>query len=146
LHASGSKSIVGSHSRDLSGESVSHENGFNLSNPYNRRVKRLIDISIAVIGLLTFPLQFFLVKKPFSFFANCFSVIAGTKTWIGYASAEKNIPNLRRAVIACNGVPSKIRQSLPKESLQMIDYWYARDYEPLNDLKLIARVYRKLGE
>jgi hypothetical protein len=29
--------------------------------------------------------------------------------------------------------------------LQMMDYWYARDYEPSKDLKLISRQYKHLG-
>jgi hypothetical protein len=58
---------------------------------------------------------------------------------------EKNLPQLRKAVIACNGIPVSVKQQLPAESLQMVDYWYARDYTPLNDLKLIKRGYRNLG-
>jgi hypothetical protein len=145
IHASGSSSIVGSHSRDLSGESLSRENGFNLSNPYNRRLKRLIDVSIALFGLITFPLQFLFVNRPFSFFSNCFSVLFAARTWVGYAKEAKNIPPLRKAVIACNGIPVSSPNNLPAESLRMMDYWYARDYEPVNDLKMIFAVYRRLG-
>jgi hypothetical protein len=36
-------------------------------------------------------------------------------------------------------------QSLPAESLRMIDEWYAREYEPVEDLKLLWKNYRKLG-
>ena len=50
---------------------------------------------------------------------------------------EKNLPSLRKGVIACNGIPVSVKQQLPAESLQMMDYWYARDYEPADDLKLI---------
>jgi hypothetical protein len=145
FHASGSQSIVGSNSKDTTGEFVTKENGFRLSDPHFRRLKRLIDIVVSVGGLITFPLHVFLVKKPFSFFANCFAVLFLQKTWIGYAVAEKNLPRLRRAVIGCNGVPVKAKEQLPAESLQMIDYWYARDYRPVSDLKLIGRSYRKLG-
>jgi hypothetical protein len=34
---------------------------------------------------------------------------------------------------------------LPADSLQMMDYWYARDYEPSKDIKLLWRMYRRLG-
>jgi GT2 family glycosyltransferase len=145
IHAAGSSSIVGSDSKDTSGESVSRENGYKLADPYNRRLKRLVDVTVAVAGLITFPLQFFLVKKPLSFFSNCFSVLFAQKTWIGYAVPEKHLPRLYDAVIACNGIPLSGGQKLPAESLQMIDYWYARDYEPFADLKLIGKVYRQLG-
>jgi hypothetical protein len=145
FHASGSRSIVGSNSKDTSGESVSTENGFKLSDPHHRRIKRLLDIAVAVAGLITFPVHLFGVKKPFSFFSNCIAVLFMQKTWIGYATVEKTLPPLRKAVIACNGVPVAIKQQLPNESLQMVDYWYARDYLPVNDLKLIKATYRKLG-
>jgi O-antigen biosynthesis protein len=145
IHASGSSSIVGSDSKDSSGESVSKENGYKLADPYNRRLKRLADVMIAVLGLITFPLQLLIVKKPFQFFSNCFSVLFAQKTWIGYATPEKHLPRLYEAVIACNGIPYSAKQQLPTESLQMMDYWYARDYEPSNDLKLIWKMYRRLG-
>ncbi len=81
-----------------------------------------------------------------NFLANCIWVLLAKKTWIGYATEEKNLPVLYKAIIACNGVPVSVSQQLPKESLQMMDYWYARDYEPAADIKLVWRTYRKLGE
>lgn len=146
IHAMGSGSIVGSDSKDTSGEAVSKENGYKLADPYNRRLKRLVDVSVSIFGLLTFPIQLFIVKKPIFFFRHCVQVLVAQKTWIGYAIEEKNLPQLRRAVIACNGVPVSAAPQLPKESLQMVDYWYARDYEPSADLKLLWKTYRKLGE
>jgi hypothetical protein len=145
FHASGSHSIVGSDSKDATGESVSKENGYNLSSPYFRRLKRLTDIVVSLFALATFPVHFLFVKRPFRFFANCFSVLSSLRTWVGYAVPEKHLPPLRRSVIACNGIPVNNDQQLPRESLQLLDQWYARDYEPVNDLKLIARAYRNLG-
>jgi hypothetical protein len=145
IHTTGSSSIVGSDSKDTSGEAVSKENGYKLADPYNRRLKRLIDVSISLAGIITFPIQVFIIKRPFHFFSNCISVLFAQKTWIGYAVKEKNLPCLYPAVIACNGIPASIKQQLPTESLQMMDYWYARDYELSGDLKLIWKVYRRLG-
>ena len=145
FHASGSSSIVGSDSKNKSGEAVSIENGFKLANPYNRRLKRLIDIFISLLGIITFPVHLFIIKKPVSFFANCFTVIIAKNTWIGYAVPEKNLPILRDGILSCNGLPVSANQSLPAESLQMLDYWYARDYEPSTDIKLLWRTYRSLG-
>jgi GT2 family glycosyltransferase len=146
IHSTGSSSIVGSNSKDSLGEAVSKENGFNLANPRNRRLKRLIDVSVALMALVTFPIQLFIIKKPFSFLKNCFHVLLAKKTWIGYSTGEKNIPFLRKAIITCNGIPVSATQKLPAESLQMMDYWYARDYEPVTDIKLIWRKYRQLGD
>ena len=145
FHAAGSRSIVGSDSKDTSGQAVSKENGFKLSEPYNRRLKRLVDISVSLLAIITFPFHLFGVKKPFAFFANCFAVLFSRKTWIGYATEEKNLPSLRKGVMACNAMPQTIRQQLPVESLHIVDYWYARDYEPSSDLWLIWKTYRQLG-
>jgi hypothetical protein len=64
---------------------------------------------------------------------------------MGYAVPEKKLPHLRQGVIASNGIPLGENQALPAESLQMMDYWYARDYEPVTDLKLFWKVYSRLG-
>ncbi len=145
IHAAGSSSIVGSQSKDASGEAVSNENGFKLADPYNKRLKRLSDFSIAAVSLLLFPFQLLIQKNPFTFFKNCFAVLFAAKTWVGYAVPQKNLPQLRRGVVACNGLSVSSEQKLSKESLQMMDYWYARDYDVVNDLKIIWRVYRYLG-
>jgi GT2 family glycosyltransferase len=145
FHASKSNSIVGSDSKDSSGESLSKENAYKLANPYNLRVKRLIDFSVSLLFLLTFPLHFLFVKKPLYFLSNCFRVIAGKQTWIGYIINGKPLPNLQQSVLGPNGLPAGSRQELAIENLRLLDEWYARDYEPLQDLKLIFKNYKSLG-
>jgi GT2 family glycosyltransferase len=145
FHAAGSGGIVGSDSKDSSGEAVSKENGYKLSDPYNRRLKRLIDISISLLAIITFPIHLFGIKKPFIFFANCFAVLFAQKTWIGYAVEEKTLPPLREGIIACNAVALSTKQQLPAESLHIVDYWYAKDYEPANDLLMIWKTYKQMG-
>jgi GT2 family glycosyltransferase len=145
FHASKSHSIVGSDSKDSSGEALSRENGYNLADSYDRRLKRLIDFSTAFLFLITFPVHLIFVKRPLSFLVNCFSVLFAEKTWIGYVVNGKPLPPLRSAILGCNGVPVASKQQLPAESLKKVDEWYARDYEPVQDLKLLWRCYRSLG-
>lgn len=145
IHAAGSSSIVGSDSKDTSGEAVSKENRYKLSDPYNRRLKRLIDASTSFLAIITFPIHLFFVQKPVAFLSNCFSVLLARKTWVGYAMTEKNLPPLHSAVLACNGIPLSVQQQLSVESLHMMNYWYARDYEPSIDFKLLWKMYRRLG-
>lgn len=146
FHSESSFSIVGSDSQNQQGEALSTENGFNLADPYNRRLKRLLDVSASLFCLITFPIHLLTVKKPFRFFGNCFAVLLAQKTWVGYTKEEKKLPRIRKAVLACNGNPPFFSQQLPQESLETIDYWYAKDYEPANDLRLIWKQYRSLGE
>ena len=145
FHAAGSKSIVGSDSKSTTGNTLSVENGYRLGNPYNRRLKRLIDISFSLLALVTFPIHLFGISKPAGFFSNCLSVLFAQKTWIGYALSEKKLPPLRSGIIACNGVPLSSLQQMPEESLRAVDQWYAADYEPVNDWRILFRNYKKLG-
>ena len=146
FHASGSHSIIGSDSKDSIGQAFSKENGYKLADPYRSRVKRLIDILSSLLFLVSFPIHLFTQKKPFSFFRNCMRVLVAKRTWIGYSRPEQNLPPLRKAVLACNGVPLSTEQKISGENLQTLDQWYARDYEPANDLKLLWREYRRLGD
>jgi hypothetical protein len=144
-HFSGSRSIVGSDSKNISGESLSHENSYKLSSPYNKRLKRLIDGFTALMFLIIFPLHFIFHKKPGNFLKNCIKVLTGKKTWVGYTVNSYALPALRSSVLGSNGQPRNTSQPLPVESLHKIDEWYARHYEPMKDLKLILQHYADLG-
>jgi GT2 family glycosyltransferase len=145
FHSAGSKSIVGSDSKNTAGKIFSVENGFKLNDPYNRRLKRLIDVSFSFLALISFPIHLLTVKKPFSFFGNCFAVLIAQKTWIGYSVPEKNLPPLRDGVFSSNGTNLTSGLNIPTRSLQEMDHWYAMEYEPVNDLKFLLNNYRRLG-
>jgi GT2 family glycosyltransferase len=139
FHAVGSCSIVGSDSDASNGEAITSEANFNLEQPNNRRIKRLIDVVTACILLVIFPLHFILVKNPFHLLKNCISVLAGKKTWIGYNSVVgSSLPRLRTVVISVNGTTSEKNEN-------RIDYWYAKNYEPSQDVRLIIKNYKQLG-
>jgi GT2 family glycosyltransferase len=139
FHAVGSNSIVSSDSTTSGGEIISGEEQLNLAQPSYRRLKRLTDVVVALVLLLSFPVHFFLVRHAFRLLENCIAVIAGKKTWIGYSSTCQHLPCLRRPVIA---VDEKV---VNYPSMQKVDYWYARNYEPVQDIKLIMKHYKLLG-
>jgi hypothetical protein len=140
FQAMGSCSIVGSDSYNSNGEAITSETNFNLEQPNNKRLKRLIDITTACIMLVFFPIHFIMADKPFHLLRNCFEVLIGKKTWIGYDSTNSSsLPGLRKAVINTNN----IMVGKPKDS--PINYWYAKNYEPLQDIHLIVKNYKHLG-
>jgi len=106
---------VGSDDKAAQGEIVSREAEFKLAKQSNRRLKRLLDVVTSVLFLLTFPIHLFIVKKPAKFFRNCFEVIAGRKTWVGYIVGEGHLPKLRLAVIGANGMLPMGNHHLPEE-------------------------------
>lgn len=144
FHAYGSCSIVGSDTSTASGEILSSDTDFALAKASNKRLKRLMDVSAAVLFLLTFPLQLFLVSRPFPFLRNCLQVLAGKKTWVGYSKPSLTLPHLRHGVLAPSG-KKLTALTAAVENRQLLDYWYARNYEPLQDLKTIFHHYADLG-
>jgi GT2 family glycosyltransferase len=137
-------SIIGSDDKTTRGETIAAEAAYRLARPAARRTKRLVDIVIAIAAFMLFPLSFLLVKEPLRFFGNAFQVLTGKKTWVGYLLLADYLPQLRTGVLAPSGT-KRNQQQLPEESLHMVDYWYAHNYEPLDDLLIIFKNYRHLG-
>ncbi len=143
FHASGSNSIVGSDSKDSSGEYIADSKKYRIGLPLHRRNKRLLDVSIAIFFIVAIPIIIFLKKNPGSFYINVFAVLTGKKTWIGYAAASNRLPAIKEAVITSTDLPALLNE-LPGESLQKNDEWYASVYSPLVDLKKITRGFKYL--
>lgn len=137
--------IVGSDDSTIMGKAISYQDEFRLAQASNRRTKRLIDVLFSCLSVFLFPIHFLFVKKPFYFLKNCAAVIAGRRTWIGYIDYLEGLPKIRAGVLSPNGKPKSLQQNLPEENLHMLDYWYARDYEPLQDITIILKNYRYLG-
>lgn len=137
--------IVGSDDSSSQGNTISFEDEFKLAKSNNLRIKRMIDVVFATLSFLIFPIHFLFVKKPFLFLKNCVKVLIGNRTWVGYILYFDGLPKIREGILASNGEPRLTKQVLPEENLNMLDYWYARDYEPLQDLKIILKHYKYLG-
>lgn len=138
-------SIIGSDESSSKGKAISFEEEFRIAKSNNQRIKRLIDVVFSLLCLLTFPIHFLFVKKPIEFLGNCIKVVFGKKTWVGYIFYFDGLPKIRESILSSNGILQQAQQTLPQENLHMLDYWYARDYEPLQDINIILKNYRYLG-
>ncbi len=143
FHASGSNSIVGSDSKNVSGDYIAATKNYNIAKPLNRRNKRLIDILIALLFIIGFPILVFVKKNIAGFYKNIFLVLGGKKTWIGYAAPLNKLPAIKNGVIGSTSLPV-ILNELPTESLHKNDEWYASNYSALLDLKKISRGFKYL--
>ncbi len=143
FHASGSRSIVGSDSKNVSGDYVAAAKKYNIAKPINQRNKRLLDIALAVFFVAGFPFHIFLQKKPGGFFKNVFYVLSGKRSWVGYATTNSPLPEIRPGVIGSTAFPSQLNE-LPEESLAKSDEWYASEYSVMVDLQKIKSGYRYL--
>ena len=143
FHASGSSSIVGSDSKNVSGDYVTAVKKYSIAKPINRRNKRLLDILVSLLFIISFPVHFALQKKPFRFYKNIFDVLLRRKTWVGYTSAKNELPAIRKGIITSTELPAQLNE-LPEESLRKTDEWYASSYSLLLDLQKIRNGYKTL--
>jgi O-antigen biosynthesis protein len=142
-----SLSIIGSNSIDTSGELYTLDiNAIN--KPSNLRSKRLLDILVSLLFILSLPLSIWWTKDKIGFFRNLFLVFGGRKTWVGYHTtfpgiSVEELPELRTAVLH----PSDIHASstLNTETIRQLNLLYAKDYKISADISIILRGFRNLG-
>ena len=103
-----------------------------------------MDIGAALLFLLVFPFTFFRIKHPGKFFANCLKVLAGSATWVGYASGQtNNLPSLKKGIIQPYNI--LIGYEPNAEVRDRINTTYAQHYAPATDISLLLKNYRYLG-
>lgn len=134
------EAIIGSNSRNTSGDLYTFDIGFNLNKPLYRRFKRIFDILIALTGIFTYPILVFFVKKEVVFFSQCFSVLSNKKTWIGYdekfiLAHQLKLPLIRKSVIAVSDNFQTKNDSL----LEKLHIIYAKKYTPVKDLQILIQ-------
>lgn len=145
IHLPGGQSFVGSNSSATSGDLYTIDRRYNLADFSQLRNKRMVDIFLALFFIGMFPMSLLLVKKPGVFFARCFSVLFGKKTWVGYAKGVNTqyLPSIREGIMPpCNILPGYEPADGVKEN---INTEYARQYSAGTDFSLIMRNFRYLG-
>lgn len=144
IHLNGSQSFVGSNSSNTSGDLYTVDRSFNLSSFAMQRNKRMLDIAISLILLVLFPFTFFLVKKPGELLGYIFSILAGSKTWVSYATGvpTNKLPNLRTGALPPYNVLPGYE---PSEHVKLqINLAYAQHYAPATDIGLVMKNFRFL--
>lgn len=141
-----SLSIIGSHSKNMSGELYTIDIQFNIAKALHKRNKRIFDILFSLFLALTFPLQLLLVKQPFTLIKNIIQVFLGQKTWVAYQATDKVdvLPKLRKGILS----PVAVFQSdhLDQTTIQRLNMLYAKDYEWFADLEICWKAWRHLGD
>ncbi len=143
LHAGGSNSIVGSDSKNETGNTVGAKQ-YILDHTVNKRLKRLGDIFCSLLFIITAPLHFVFNKHPLILLHHSFEVLSNKKTWMGYTGDVQQLPILKPSILGPAGVPHS-KNILNSDGLQLTNDWYAHTYEPLYDLVTIFTNYKNLG-
>lgn len=134
--------VIGSHSKNQSGELYSDEVRLKLMMEDNLRKKRLADVLFAILILLSFPLLVWFQKSSRKFLYHCFQVLSGEATWVGYST-----PKAGKALTQGVFQPwQAYRMDHPGQEIKAhFDYLYARDYHLGMDLQVLLRNLRNLG-
>jgi O-antigen biosynthesis protein len=144
IHIPGSKSFVGSNSSQTAGDLYTADTRFNLGNFAQNRNKRLLDIAFSILFILLCPVLAFFVKQPANFISNCFKVLWGNATWIGYTSETADrLPKIKTGILPPYYI---VEGFVPSQVLaQQLNISYAENYTPSHDINLILRNYKYLG-
>lgn len=139
-----SASIIGSSSKNTSGQLYTIDIQFNIAYHLNRRNKRLLDIILAVLLLFTFPIHLLFQKKKGRFLPNIFHVLLGKKSWVAYAAPQNfNLPKLKAGILS--PISALDLPKLDQPTIERLDFFYAKDYKLEKDLDILWKGYRALG-
>ena len=140
----GSTSIIGSNSINTAGEMYLIEFDA-ISKETNRRFKRLVDILVSFILLITFPLWIGFISHPGKALKNCFSVLFGAFTWVGYykTGMSAQLPFLKKSILYPGDA---VNEDVTDVNFQhRVNLMYARNYQPFNDIAIIIKSLRYIG-
>jgi len=137
--------IIGSDSSNTSGEFITEEIRFDLSKNSHRSNKRFIDIGLTIGLLILFPFISWVKQNPLKYLRNCFQVLFGFKTWVGYdnTSDTSYLPKLKKCVLPVSaGTP--VDQITP-EVADRLNFFYAKNYYFDKDFSLLSKNLFRLG-
>lgn len=103
-----------------------------ISTDRSRRTKRTLDIVVSLIAIVLSPILFWFQKRKKSYFGDCFGVLAGSLTWVGYTG--------HRGVFG----PSDLLPSASKELQERLTLRYMRHYRTATDMTILIRNWNKL--
>jgi len=141
-----SLSIIGSNMSESAGDLFLFEIHA-VSRQQSRRKKRIVDFGFSMLFLSFYIFIFPLVKNPGGFFKNIFNVLSGIQSWVGYDPLPKEVrellPSLKHGILYPSDFDKKKR--LDFQYLKSLNMMYAKDYRPLQDIKIIFKGFHSLG-
>lgn len=136
--------LIGSNSVDTAGDLYIMEID-NISTASSKRNKRTFDFILALFLLLLLPFTIWLFKHKSQFIKNCWSVLIGKKSWVGYSydpnPAQRNLPRIKTGILT----PAEERSDNENTSLRSkLNLIYARDYSIFTDMLILRKYWRRL--
>ncbi len=141
FHASGSRSMVGSQTLTPGAAIITPFIDFRITHSYQQRMKRVVDVILGLFFILTIPFHFLFYPGTGNFIKNTFRVLTGNRTWVGYATEAPSLPEIKKGIISFAGKT----QRFAKNVLEKSDKLYARNYDWWEDIVVVFKNYRRLG-
>jgi GT2 family glycosyltransferase len=139
------QSIIGSHDRNSRGDLYTVEMKYNITLPYNKFFKTVMDYLLAILLLGLSPL-IAIFSGSLTVFYNCLSVIFRRKTWVAYIERDKALVSLPEILPGITTpVDHSTLSSLSQEEMHSINFYYARDYSISGELGIILLNLRHLA-
>ena len=136
--------IIGSNSKESVGELYTFDVQLSIDKAESIRSKRLFDLSLSLLFLLTLPVHLIFVKNSKKFISNCISVLLSEKTWVGFSDLGSiKIAKLKKGILT---TVSGLEKSLVDSSTaKRLDLLYAKEYKTMDDFTIVVKNYRDLG-
>ncbi len=133
----GSQNIVGSDSKNNAGNPYLSEQTYKIVKQGQKRNKRVFDIAMSILLLLLFPILILFSKNKSNYLSNCFNVLLGKKSWIGFGKYRfSNLPKIKDSIYTpIDHLTIPDNSNTHKRLLQS----YAKDYSIYKDLVLLVR-------
>ena len=142
-----SLSIIGSSSKNTSGELYTIDIRFQIAYYMNRRNKRLADLMLCLFLLLTCPIHLLLIPNRSQFHRNWWQVLLNKKSWVGYEPVQgqlTNLPKVKPGILS--PLDALAIKDLNAPTKQRLNFLYAKDYHVSQDLSIFWKGYNKLGK
>ncbi len=127
--------IIGSHSKNNTGDYYAIEINLAITQPEQKFNKRVFDIFSCMLLWLSSPLLILTRKQIMYFIKESLRVFTGQKTWVGYFSTGKKIlPALKPSVLP--PVSYQKMKFLNPAEYEKINMIYAREYSVYTDWEI----------
>lgn len=136
--------VIGSNSKDHSGEYYTSDLQYRLDQPYSKRQKRVFDIWSSILILLLFPLVLIINRFRFKSLSHAWQVLQGKMTWISYIPNKGTYENMPTVLPAVISLDSHIKMPLTAEQQLKTNQEYARYYEVWDDQVMLLRNLNRL--
>lgn len=136
-------SIIGSNSINTRGDLYTVDIR-TINTAPNRRKKHLFDFMVSLFGVIFWIFIAWFINKPAGFLKNCFKVLLGKYSWVGYCKVGNRdslkLPEIKEGIY---DLASNLKDEIDDEALAQLNVMYARDYTVSKDFNILQRTLLK---